>query len=374
MDLPAKVVGAVGLALAVAGLLWLFEKGKRTRWFAALMSRTGPQQIKFIRNWGPLSGIVLLLGALVAYFYAENQPGARGLEEARIGFAGKTLAQAIDYCRSLPNFPRYDAPLVIAWQSQALHWYLLEGADNASMRHHSCDGSGGLAQGERYERVMLKRVPMDGRRPSRAMPKEILFDRYAQAPDAGLAALEAALDPVTGALVERRWLASGSVQTSGGHARDLPALLTHAPAGLASATYPQRTLRVPTDWTQTPQAVFALLEKHVLPTQRIAMLHFRQKDIQVTVAGPIEVDDQPAAAFGKLNFDSHGVADEVAWAPALAVESACTLGRSLGEVKALLFAQQPGPKLTIASFGCGQKKPGGQTLGEWRLRDYDQRN
>ena len=77
MDLPAKVVGAAGLALAVAGLLWLFEKGKRTRWFAALMSRTGPQQIKFIRNWGPLSGIVLLLGALVAYFYAENQSGGQ---------------------------------------------------------------------------------------------------------------------------------------------------------------------------------------------------------------------------------------------------------------------------------------------------------
>ncbi len=360
-----KVIAALLLAFAVGAVGWLFKDVHKT-WVAWVRVHAGNRGVKFFQNWGPLLGVTVGLGALGAYLYIENRPDHEAMAQARSRFASMSLAQAVAHCLELPNEVRYHAPLAFAWQPQTLDWYVLEGADNAAMRHYSCDGVS-VTTGKRYARLMLKRVALDGTKLSAGMEQN-LFERYAGFSDANVQALEATEDPQTRRLVERRWLASGPVQLSDALANELPVLLDQVPAGLAVAAYPPRTPQVPTDWPEQPEAVFALLEKRVQPGQRIGQLYFEQNKIQVTVVGPVEVAAQPPAPFGVLNFDAYGVADQPTWAPTLPGGNTCQQGRTLSELKAL-FAQSPRPPNPVyAWFDCDPTKAHGN-LGEWYLRD-----
>lgn len=379
MDLLIKVLAALLLAIAVGVASWLFRDTYQT-WAAWLKVHAGKKGIKFLGNWGPLIGITLVLSTIGVYRSVEKQTYHDGLEQARkqarSSFTSMPLPQAVAHCLALPNEVRYQAPLAFAWQPQALDWYVLEGADNASMRHYSCDGVS-VKTGKRYERVMLKRVALDGTKLSAGMEQN-LFDQYAGFSDADVRALEVTEDPQTRRVVERRWLASGDAklsvpQFSDALANELPVLLVDVPNGWATAPYPQRTRRVPGDWAEQPEAVFALLEKHVQPGQRIGQLYFAEDQIQVTVVGPVEVVAQPPALFGMLNFDAYGVADQDTWAPALPRSNTCQQGRSLSELKAL-FAQAPRPHVVMrdAWFDCDPTQAHGN-VGAWYLRGPPQK-
>jgi hypothetical protein len=339
---------------------------QRTRWFASLRAHAGTKGARFFRGWGAFLGMASGLGAMAAYFYIENQPDHEATALARSRFAEMRLPLAVAHCLALPNEVRYEAPLAFAWQPQFLDWYVLEGADNAAMRHYTCDGVN-VTKGKRYARVMLKRVALDGTRP-RAGMEQNLFDHYASFSDIDVRALEVAEDPQTRKVVERRWLASGNAQLSDALANELPVLLDQVPAGLAVVPYPQRTPQVPTDWSEQTDAVFVLLGKHVQPGQRIGQLYVAQKEVQVTVVGPVAIAEQSPAPFGVLNFDAFGVADQQAWAPTLPDSNTCRQGRTLSELKAL-WAQAPRPQnMLYAWFDCDPTQPHGN-LGEWYLRD-----
>jgi hypothetical protein len=366
MDFMTKVLAALGGAIAVGAAGWLIARTQKTRWFASLRARAGPKGAKFFRDWGAFLGLALGLSVMAAYLYIENQPDHEAAADARNRFAAMSLPVALAYCLALPNEVRYEAPLAFAWQPQALDWYVLEGADNAAMRHYTCDGVD-VTKGKRYARVMLKRVALDGTR-LRAGMEQNLFDRYAVFSDTDVRALEVAEDPQTGKIVERRWLASGSAQLSDALAKELPVLLDHVPAGLAVVPYPQRTPQVPSDWSEQADAVFVLLGKHVQPGQRIGQLYFAQKEIRITVVGPVSVPGQPPASFGVLSFDAYGVADQEAWAPTLVDSNTCRQGRTLSELKAL-WAQAPRPQnMLYAWFDCDPTQAHGN-LGAWYLRD-----
>lgn len=328
---------------------------------------------RLIRNWGPLHGITLLLGSTGTYLYFENQPDHKGLATARSEFARLTLPQAIAHCFAISNEISYTPTVAFAWQPQALDLYVLEGNSNAQMRHYSCDGTGGLVKGERYERVMLPRVPRQNSEPIRAAPQRNLLQHYAEFSDATVVALQAALDPATGAVVERRWLLGGGMQSVGEDGSDFPVVLRRPSPGLATAQYAANKVVVRPYWDRDPQAVFALLEKSILPNQRIAQLRFNQDGIQVTLVGPIEVIGQPPANFASMSFDAYGIANQDAWTSAPPQAGTCTQGRSLREVRELLVEQQPSAqKLVYASFGCNLKKSP-SPLGEWTLRNSDER-
>ncbi len=362
MDFLNKVVAALLLAIAAGAVSWFFSTQK-TR----LKRHVGSKHIKLLENWGPLIGITVGLSAAGTYLYFENKPDTTWQTQARSDFARLTLPQAILKCREWPNSEvRYQAPLAFAWQPQALDWYVLEAADNAAMRHYSCDGTG-ITTGKRYERAMLKRAPLTNGRPSAALEQN-LFDVYTSFSDAGVRALEVAEDPQTGQRVERRWLDSGAVQLSDEQAQMLPVLLDKVPVDFAVGPYPQRTAQDPINWSKRPDAAFALLDKYVQPGQRIGQLYIAQKQIQATVVGPVEVAAQPAAPFGVLNFDAYGVADQAAWVPTLAGVNTCQQGLALNELKALL-AQEPKPiNLLYAWFDCDRTQAHGD-VGAWYLRD-----
>lgn len=366
MDFMTKVVGALGLAVFAGAAMWLLDCARKTPWLVKLGRRAGKQGVKRARDWGPLAGIVLGLSAMATYLYIETQPDHKALAQARSSFAAMPLPQALAHCLALPNEVRYQAPLAFAWQPQALDWYVLEGADNAAMRHYACDGVE-ITKGQRYVRLMFKRAAPVGAKPSAGMEQN-LFDRYAAFSATDVRALEVTEDPQTRGLVERRWLASGIAQLSDGLARELPVLLHQVPVGLAVAPYPQRTRQLPMDWSEHPDAVFALLAQHVQPGQRIGQLYFSRQEIQVTVVGPVEVAAQPPAPFAVLNFDAYGVADQDAWAPTLPGSNTCEQGRTLSELRALL-AQAPRPQnMLYAWFDCDPAKAHGN-VGEWYLRD-----
>lgn len=105
MDFVIKVVGAVSLALALGGVVWLLDRGKATGWFATLTSYAGKRRIKFVQNWGSLLGLVSGLGAMAAYFYFENQPNHEGIADARSNFARLTLAKAVLTPPRIPEHP-----------------------------------------------------------------------------------------------------------------------------------------------------------------------------------------------------------------------------------------------------------------------------
>jgi len=340
-----------------------------------------------IRNtpltWHTLLAIALILGALALYLYRESQQETARYEQQQNQFASKTLAQAIAHCRALWLTTHSElAPVAFAWQAQRLDWYVLEGADNTSMRHFWCDGTG-LSEGQRYAQVLLKQATPKGSKPSALRPGQSLVDRYTDFSDVGVVALEAAIDPSTGAVVERRWTGAGAAHLSGKQAETLAVLFgtVTVPGGLATGPYPPRgapTGRVgatsaPSQWLQRPDAAFALLEKHVLSHQKIAELHLNTGEIRVTVVGPVEVVGQPTADFGALTFDEYAVADSDTFRPTTAVQSTCQRGRSLSDVKALFFAAAPDSNLLSASFNCAPKNGSG-ALGGWYLEKPSQRS
>jgi|GEM_PF-4110243 len=328
---------------------------------------------RLMRNWGPLLGITLLLGSTATYLYFENQPDREGLAKARSEFARLTLPHAITHCFAISNEISYTPPVAFAWQPQALDLYVPEGNSNAQMRHYSCDGTGGLVKGERYERVMLARVPLQNGKPSRAWPQRNLLENYAEFSDANVVALQAALDPATGAVVERRWLIGGGVQSVGEDGSDFPVVLRRPSPGLAIVPYAASKVIVRPDWSRDHQAVFALLEKNIPPGQRIAQLRFSQDGIQVTLVGLAEATGQSPANFASMSFDAYGIATQDEWATTVAQANTCTQGRSLREVRELLFEKQPSAqKLLYASFGCDAKRSP-SPLGDWTLRNSDQR-
>jgi hypothetical protein len=366
MDFLTKVLAAIVMSLIVAGVAWLLRQGTKTQWLAAWKSRMGAKRMRLLRNWGPLFGLALSIAAIATYAYIQNRPDYKELVQARSGFAAMNLPQAIAHCLALPNPVRYDAPRAFAWQPGVLDWYVLEGADSASMRHYACDGAS-VRTGERYERVLLKRVASEGVRLGAAMEQN-LFEAYAGFSEANVQALEVAEDPQTRTALERRWLASGGAQLSSPIVNELPILLGVVPASLATSSFPDRTLRVSKDWSERPDAVFALLDKHVQAAQQVAELYFDQEKIQITVVGTIDASAQPTTAFGRLNFDAYGIADHSAWAPVAAERATCKRGRSFSEVKAL-FAQQPKlDRMLYAWFDCDPNKEHND-IGDWYFRD-----
>ena len=364
-----------GIAMAIASFF------RRVLGLPSISFDAKTRRIRFIKNWGPLLGISLMLGAMGTYFYVENKPDHGALAQARSAFSRLTLPQAIASCFAMSNEISYNPPVAIAWQPQALDLYVLEGNANSQMRHYSCDGTGTLTRGERYERVMLGRAPLRDGKLSRALPPKNLLDHYAQFSDSNVLALQAALDPATGALVERRWLIGGGMQSTGTDGRDFAIVLHQPPVEMAAASasaiaealYAPRKVIVRPYWNRNPQAVFALLEEKILPTQRIVQLQFNQDGVQVTLVGPVEISDQPPAKFAKMNFDAYGIADADAWTPVVPNAATCTQGRNLREVQALLLAKQPSAtKLVYAAFGCKADNEA-NTLGDWTLRNSDQR-
>ncbi len=339
---------------------------QKARWFAGLCAHAGKKGVKLSRSWRDFVGIPLTLAAMAAYLYFENQPDPEAIAQARSRFAAMPLPKAVAHCLALPNDVRSQAPLAFAWQPQTLDWYVLEGADNAAMRHYACDGVN-ITKGKRYARVMLKRVALDGTRPSAGMEQN-LFDRYAGFSEVDVQALEVTEDPQTRSVVERRWLASGKAQLSDALANELPVLLGHVPAGLVVAPYPLLTPQVPSDWNEQPDAVFALLGQYVQPGQRIGQLYFAQEEIRITVLGPVGAAAQPAAPFAELRFDAYGVADQDAWVPTLPEPNTCLQGRSLSELKALLALASRPQNMLYAWFDCDPTRAHGN-VGEWYLRD-----
>jgi hypothetical protein len=300
-----------GIALSIASLF------RRVLGLPKISLDAETRRARFTKNWGPLLCITLMLGAMGTYIYFHSKPDQGALAQARSEFSRLTLPQAILRCFAMSNEISFNPPVAIAWQPQALDLYVLEGNANSQMRHYSCDGTGTLTRGERYERVMLGRVPLRDGKLSRALPPKNLLDDYAQFSDNNVLALQAALDPATGALVERRWLIGGGVQSAGADGRDF-AIVLHQPriemvtaiaGAITEALYVPRKLIVRPYWNRNPQAVFALLEEKILPTQRIAQLQFHQDGIQVTLVGPVEISDQPPAKFASLSFDAYGFAD-----------------------------------------------------------------
>ena len=160
---------------------------------------------------------------------------------------------------------------------------------------------------------------------------------------------------------------------SGKDGNDFAVVLRQPAKGLDIAPYAASKVIARPDWSRDPQAVFALLEKRILSSQRVAQLRFQQDGITVTLVGPIEVVGQPPANFASMSFDAYGIADQDAWTPAAPTATTCAQGRSLREVRDLLFEQQPSAqKLVVAAFGCDPKK-GPSALGDWTLRNSDQR-
>ena len=356
-----------GIAVSLASFL------RRLFGLPSISLNSNSRRVRSIGNWAPLLGITLLMGSTAGYLYVTNQPNHEAMAKARSEFSRLTLPQAIAHCFAISNEISYTPLVAFAWQPQALDLYVLEGNSNAQMRHYSCDGTGGLVKGERYERVMLARVPPQKAEPGRAAPQRNLLDHYAEFSEANVLALQAALDPATGAVVERRWLIGGGVQSVGEDGGDFPVVLRRPSPGLAIVPYAASKVIVRPDWSRDPQAVFAVLEKNILPSQRVAKLYFQQDGIQVTVLGPIEVSGQPPANFGSMSFDAYGVAGQEGWTPAAPEANTCTQGRPLREVRELLFDKQPSAqKLLYASFGCDARRSP-SPLGDWTLRNSDQR-
>ena len=364
-----------GIALAIASFF------RRVLGLPPLSLDADTRLTGLTKRWGPLLGITLMLGAMGTYFYVKSKPDHAALAQARGEFSRLTLPQAIASCFARSNEISFNPPVAIAWQPQALDLYVLEGNANGQMRHYSCDGTGTLTRGERYERVMLGRIPSQDGKLSRALPPKNLLDDYAQFSDSNVLALQAALDPATGALVERRWLIGGGMQSTGPDGRDFPIVLHQPPVELAAtvasaiaeARYVPRKVIVRPYWNRNPQAVFALLEEKILSAQRIAQLRFNQDGIQVTLVGPVEISDQPPAKFASMSFDAYGIADSDGWTPVASNAATCTQGRTLREAREMLFDKQPSAqKLVHASFGCDAKKDPSPS-GDWTLRNSDQR-
>jgi hypothetical protein len=202
-------------------------------------------------TWHAAVLMVLFVGAFAVFAHRFEKQEQAERDELKNEAILKTLPTAIAQCRALLKTVDTVSPVALAWHTRSLEWYVLEGSDNVSMRHFSCDGKQ-VKAGERYERVMLARVPvaMPGDKPNPGQPQN-LFDLYADLEDVNVRALQAAYVPGSGALMERRWLVDGDVRTTRAGWEvavfDFPVLLDQPPIDLATSLYGERKLIVPSD-------------------------------------------------------------------------------------------------------------------------------
>ena len=159
------------------------------------------------------------VAALGGFFYWQSEQAREQREQevrqARTDLTRMTMQQSVAHCRALWITWHYDQlPLAVAWHTQGVDWYVIDGVDTTSMRHFACDGSA-VTTGARYERVMNRLVPPPTGESRSILNDRNLFEYLAGLPDPGasaknaadaISAIEVTEHPVTRELVERRWL------------------------------------------------------------------------------------------------------------------------------------------------------------------------
>ncbi len=320
--------------------------------------------------------LVAVLGGM-AYWLTQLKEEAE-LQQVQTDLTRMTMAQAIAHCRALWTAGHYDqAPLAIAWHKDGLDWYVLEGLDNATMRHFGCDGSS-VTRGARYPRgaqEVSRQVPAPVNEPRSIPIDRNLFTHYSALPEAGLRAFEATEHPATGELMERRWSRDGTLQSTM-HDRDFPILFRHQPEGVALGNHPLLTALPATVWIRDPARVFALLEKELPRGARIAELSFDDRSITLRILGTFKNDaEKTTAPFGEASFDEYGIRNDNSWYPRDQTGASCRQGHTLNQIIPQ-FAQATNatnPKVSSATFNCDGGKGKVTETGSWKLRVPRQR-
>ncbi len=318
------------------------------------------------------AAVIALIAAIATSFTWHDQNVPSAPPPVPVDMSRMSLARAIVHCRALWAQQAELAPLAIAWQPQQLDWYVLAWPDTASMVRITCNGQG-MGGGERFVRAPA------GSLTQKEMQTRNLFDYYTQLPDTGVAALEAVHDPqapASAAPIERRWAADGRLLTAQSSRAQFPLLFARPPK-LDPSEYPALVQLKPHRWLEQPDAVFAVLERHLPAGVRVAEVSFNNDSINVTIHGSFSVSQGlPNLPFGDVRYDAYGVPNFDTFYPSATSTGGCTPGRSLADIKAL-FAERTNAKhreLIAFTFSCtSPRAPTGRWHGNIPSRSKGQR-
>jgi hypothetical protein len=273
---------------------------------------------------------------------------ARYQAEAHAYYLSLTPLEAFEYCRDRWNaeqsWSHYYIPQAVAYSRAAVDAYYFQGVDTLSLRHFRCTAEGETYRGFRYQRFGMEHLPAEVGIEPQAQDHSIDWTRDA------LGKLEVSADFFAAefymapdwVLLTRTWRGAETLQShSTPEARDFPILLALAndsiekllqdPTRLnqASALLPLNA----TNWSQQPQAAFALLRRELPVDAKILTLRLSADEIDITIAGPIKgFDNDPPSPSGDMEYDEYGIADRSWWYPRPLFENDCKVGQSLQNV------------------------------------------
>jgi hypothetical protein len=268
-------------------------------------------------------------------------------------------------------------PQALAWTRRGLDGYFLEGIDTGSWRQLRCTADG-FDRGPRVAAPLRETLPAESPVGSATDEEDrwrLALAQLGAAPLGGEElAVELLLDPLTGAVLIRRWrgLEGGARPTlEPADAPNLELLIAAPEFPLAAGAAPPKLRTLPRHrWAREADAAFAVIEKALPAGAGVVEIHLTDDAIELSVESPTPAfEGNPPARYGDLDFDEYGIAESSWWYPRTDPGFGCPTGQALATVRAEFSVARdriaPGAVLQ-AWYSCSPAYSDGRR-GVWNL-------
>lgn len=271
----------------------------------------------------------------------------------------------------------YYQPQALAWTRRSLDGYFLEGTDASSWRQLRCSGDG-FDRGPRVAAPLRETLPAESPAGSAAEEEDRWQLALAQLGTARLGddelAVELLPDPLTGAVLLRRWrgLEGGArADLEPADAPNFELLIAEPEFPLAAGAAPPKLRPLARHrWVHETDAAFAVIEQALPAGAGVVEIRLTDDEIELRVESPTPAfEGNPTARYGDLDFDEYGIAESSWWYPRTDPGFGCPTGQALAKVRAEFSAATdriaPG-RVLQAWYSCSPAYSDGRR-GVWNL-------